>query len=207
MYFAASRTGCNLALGGRLRVASQNVAKRLNSSGRQLIAKVAEHNVDIVALQEITSAQADGWCALLAAEGYPHIVRGVGYGSKGGALLAARLPISPTTLHTGELAGPRVAAGVVEGLPIASVYFPTGSGLTGWSALYDDLMLHSEIRRFVLVGDFQMAVSELEISSGTFPRWRRDPAYVAMAGRLSDGAWRAPSCLFTSTQQWRAMAQ
>lgn len=73
-------------------------------------------------------------------------------------------------------------------MSIASVYFPTGSGATGWSSLYDDLMLNPSTRDFVLIGDFQMAVAEIEISSGTFPRWRNAPSFVAMQRMLEH--WR-----------------
>lgn len=165
-------------------VVSQNVAKRLRSSGHLLVAKFRARGADVVALQEVTRSQVEGWCALLADAGYPHVVRGVGYGTKGGALLASRFAISPVTLHSAEHAGPRVAAGTVDGIPIASVYFPTGNGENDWSSLFDDLMHNPATRNFVLIGDFQMVVAELEISSGTFARWRRDTSFVAMQSML-----------------------
>ena len=152
------------------------------------MAKFVGHHADVVALQEITVGQVDGWCTLLSTAGYDNVVRGVGYGATGGALLASRLPISAVQLHRSAEAGPRVAAGVVGGIAVASVYFPTGTGTNGWSSLYDNLMLNPITPEFILIGDFQMVVAENEISSGTFPRWRRDPSFVAMQGMLRH--WR-----------------
>ena len=152
------------------------------------MAKFVQHEADVVALQEITVGQVDGWCTLLSTAGYDNVVRGVGYSATGGALLASRLPVSGVQLHRSAEAGPRVAAGVVGGISVASVYFPTGSGTNGWSSLYDDLMLNPMTPEFILIGDFQMVVAENEISSGTFPRWRHDPAFVAMQDML--GHWK-----------------
>jgi exonuclease III len=41
---------------------------------------------------------------------------------------------------------------------------------------------------FVLIGDFQIVVAEIEISSGTFARWRHDQSFVAMQEMLRH--WR-----------------
>ena len=45
-------------------------------------------------------------------------------------------------------------------------------------------MLNPATRNFVLIGDFQMAVCEVEISSGTFSRWRHDASYMAVQDML-----------------------
>ena len=168
----------------RQRIAPQNVAKRLPKSGAALVAKLKGLDADVIALQEVTLNQVEGWCSLLSNAGYNNVVRGIGYAARGGALLASRRPILPVQLHTSIAAGRRVAAGSVGGMGVASVYFPTGGGTNGWSSLYDDLMLNPTTQDFILIGDFQMAVSEVEISSGTFARWRRDRSFLSMQNML-----------------------
>lgn len=167
---------------------SQNVAKRLPSSGSAIIGKLRDHRADIIALQEVTLGQVDGWATLLSTAGYENVVRGAGYGRKGGALLASRMQIAPIQLHSSIIAGPRVAAGIVDGIGVASVYFPAGNAEETWSSFYDDLMLNQTTRHFILIGDFQMAVAEIEISSGKFQRWSRDPSYVLLQAMLTH--WR-----------------
>lgn len=169
-----------------LRIVSQNVAKRFRKSGPSLIARLVELRPDVVALQEVTSSQVDGWCEALAAVGLSSFVTSREHSRTGGALLASRLPLHPLELVQAKEFEPRVAAGVVSGLKLASVYFPNGT--EGWSAFYADLLKHPLVGEFVLVGDFQMAVQENEITSGTFAKWSRHASYRSMQDMLQH--WR-----------------
>jgi exonuclease III len=171
-----------------LRIVSQNVAKRLPKSGHAIVRNLLNYEADVVALQEITIGQVDGWCSLLSSAGYGNVVRASGYSRAGGVLLASRAPISPAQLHSSDSAGQRVAAGLVGEIGVASVYFPAGNGAVTWSAFYDDLVLNPAVRDFILIGDYQMVVEEIEISSGTFRRWKSDPSFTLMQGMLRH--WR-----------------
>lgn len=52
-----------------MRIVSQNTAKRLKSFGIPLVKQLVDHGPDVIALQEITEAQADGWSELLGRVG------------------------------------------------------------------------------------------------------------------------------------------